>query len=116
MKCPNCLEVLKKGLEAIPHCLLNFAKKLAVNAAFYIVGVSVPLLVALPVLYIVGVTTHNHSAALLVFKIIFTIGQIIPLSVSLYISEWELTNTNENSSELCFAVCATVIAYVWLKF
>ena len=116
MRTPNILEAFKKGLKEIPSCLFNFIKKLLANGWFYFVISLIPLLISLIAMSIVVEVTHNHSAAAMVFKIISTIGQIIPLSMSLYISEWELTDTNENSSEMCFAICIAVIAYIWLKF
>ena len=116
MKRPSILEAFKKGIKEIPLCLFNFIKKLFVNGWVYGMFLLIPLLIALVTMSIVEALTHNHSAASTVFKIISTIGQIIPLSMSLYISGWELTETNENSSEICFAICVAVIAYLWLRF
>lgn len=116
MKGPSIFEAFKKGLKEILPCLFNFLKKLFANGWLYCVVLLIPLLIAFIAMSIAEAITHNHSAAAMVFKIISTIGQIIPLSMSLYMSEWELTGTNENSSEMCFVICATVIAYIWLSF
>lgn len=116
MKGPNFFEALKKGLKEIPSCLFNFIKRLIANGWLYGVISLIPLLVAFIAMSIAEALTHNHSTASLVFKIVATIGQIIPLSMSLYMSEWELIDTNENSSDICFTICAAVIAYIWLNF
>ena len=116
MKGPSIFEAFKKGLKEIPSCLFNFIKKLFANGWLYVVFSTIPLLVALIAMYLVKAFTQNTNAAGMVFKIMATIGQIIPLSMSLYMSEWELINTSEDSSEMCFAICAAVIAYIWLKF
>lgn len=115
MKKTSILEAFKKGLKEIPSCLFNFIKKLFVNGWFYAFVSVIPITIALVAMLLVKTITGNADAADLVFKILATIGQIIPLSMSLYISEWELTDTNENSSEMCFTICALVIAVLWLK-
>ena len=115
MKRTQIFEAFKKGLKEIPSCLFNFIKKLLVNGWFYAYFSVIPIAVALVITILVKTITGNADAAVLVFKILATIGQIIPLSMSLYISEWELVDTNENSSEICFTICAIVIAALWLK-
>ena len=115
MKKTSILEAFKKGLKEIPYCLFNFIKKLFVNSWFYGYISLIPMTIAFVVMYLVKTITGNADAAALVFKILATIGQIIPLSFSLYISEWELTETNENSSEICFTIFTLVIAALWLK-
>ena len=115
MKKTNILEAFKKGLKEIPSCLFNFIKKLFANGWFYAYICVIPMTIALVVMFIVKIIIGNADAAVLVFKILATLGQIIPLSISLYISKWELTDTNENSSEMCFTICAIVIAVLWLK-
>lgn len=116
MKGTSIFEAFQKGLKEIPSCLFNFIKKIFANGWIYVIISSIPLLAALIAMYIAEALTHNHSTASLVFKIVATVGQIIPLSMSLYMSEWELIDTNENSSEICFTICAAVIAYIWLNF
>ncbi len=107
-------KIFKKGLMEIPSCLFSFIKKLFPNAWFYFMFSLIPLGIALIAMSLVEALTHNSIAADLVFKILSTIGQIIPLSVSLYLSEWELIETNEDSAEICFTICALVIAALWL--
>ena len=109
-------ECFKEGLNLIPSCLWRFIKKLFVIGFFYGLLISIPLLISLGGMFLVKVITQNIGVASLTFKILATIGQIIPLSVSLYASESELIDTDENSAELCFAICAAVIAYIWIKF
>jgi hypothetical protein len=115
MRKPNILEVFKKGLTEIPSCLFSFIKKLFPNLWFYGVISTIPLVISLVAMFLVKVFTQSASVAALVFKILATIGQIIPLSTSLYISEWELVENNEDSSEICFMICALVIVLLWLK-
>lgn len=114
MKKPNIWEAFKKGLKEIPACLFNFIKKLFANGWIYAYISVIPMAIAFIVTYLVKTITGNADAAVLVFKILATLGQIIPLSMSLYLSEWELVDTNDNSSEICFTICALVIAALWL--
>ena len=109
------VEAFKSGLKLIPSRLFRFIKKLFCCAWSYAYTSLIPMLFALGVMFIVKSFTSNATAASIVFKILATIGQIMPLSMSLYISEWELTDTNENSSEMCFTICAIVIAVLWFK-
>ena len=94
---------------------INFIKKLFANGWFYAYISVLPMAIAFVVTLLVKTITGNADVAVLVFKILATIGQIIPLSMSLYISEWELIDTNENSAEICFTICAIVIAALWLN-
>ena len=114
MKKTTFLETLKMGLELILSCLFRSIKKLIVNLWFYFYISLIPMLIALVGMYLVKTFTQNTNAAGIVFKILATIGQIIPLSFSLYISEYELIATDEDSAELCFAICAVVISVLWL--
>ena len=116
MKKTGILEAFKKGLKEIPSCLFTFIKKLFANAWVYAYSCVIPVAIAFVVMLLVKTISGNADAASLVFKILATIGQIIPLSMSLYISEWELIDTNENSAEICFTICALVIAALWIKF
>ncbi len=112
----NFFEPIKIGLGLIPSRLFRFVKKLLVALWFYTYTSLIPMLIAFVVMYLVITFTQNTNAAGIAFKILATIGQIIPLSFSLYLSEHELVATDEDSAELCFAICALVIAALWLKF
>lgn len=114
MKKTTFLEALKIGLGLIPSRLFRFIKKLFVNLWFYAYISLIPVLIALVGMYLVKTFTQNTNAASIVFKVLATAGQIIPLSFSLYISECESIDTDEDSAELCFAICALVIAALWL--
>jgi hypothetical protein len=104
----------KNGLKLIFRNLVSFAKKLYVIAFAYgfslVIPISVALLVMLGLSLIPGI---DSNVPLLIFKILATAGQIIPLSIYLYISENELKQTNEDAPELCFAFCAAVITWIW---
>ena len=115
MKLKEYFMIFKRGLVLIPSRLFGFIKKLFPNVWFYFMFSLIPLLIAFIAMSITEALTHNGAAAM-VFKIISTIGQIIPLSMSLYLSESELIDTDEDSAEICFTLCAAVIAYIWLKF
>jgi putative Mn2+ efflux pump MntP len=112
MKIREYFEIFKKGLKEIPSCLFSFIKKLFPNAWFYGMFSTIPLLIAVAGMFLAKTFT-THATSILVFKILATIGQIIPLSTSLYLSEWELIETNEDSAEICFIICALVIAIIW---
>ena len=114
MKGPGIFETFRKGLKEIPSCLFNFIKKFFANGWFYAYFSAIPMIIALVVMLLVKTITGNADAAVLVFKILATAGQIIPLSMSLYISEWELINSNENSSEICCTICALAITALWI--
>ena len=116
MKKTSILEAFTKGLKEIPSSLFRFIAKLFTNGYLYFVSSLPTLLISFVIMAIVKGLSQDSYAAAMAFKIIFTIGQIIPLAMSIYMSEWELASTNENSSELCYAICAAIIAYVWIKF
>ena len=116
MKRTTFLEALKTGLGLIPSGLFRFIKKLFVNLWFYSYISLIPILIAFVGMHIVEALSQNTNAASIVFKVLATVGQIVPLSLSLYISEEELSSTDEDSAELCFAICALVIVALWLKF
>ena len=109
------VEAFKKGLKLIPSRLFRFIKKLFCSAWFYAYTALIPMVFAFVVMFLIKTFTQNANAAMIVFKILATVGQIIPLSSSLYISERELIATDEDSAELCFAICAIVIAALWLR-
>ena len=114
MRKNNFFTPIKIGLGLIPSRLFRFIKKLFVNLWFYAYISLIPMLIAFVVMQLVKTFTYNINAAGIVFKILATIGQIIPLSFLLYLSECELIDTDEDSAELCFAICALVIAALWL--
>ena len=109
------LKPIKIGLGLIPSRLFRFVKKLFVNLWFYFYISLIPMLIAFGGMYLIKSFTQNTNAASIVFKILATIAQIIPLSFSLYLSECELIETDEDSAELCFAIFVLVIAVLWLK-
>lgn len=113
MKKTSFIEALKIGLGLIPSGLLRFVKKFIVVLTFYAIGTLIPVLISFGVMQLL-VTFDTQDSANMAFKILFTIGQIIPLSFSLYLSEYELGSTDEDSEELCFAICAVVIASLWI--
>lgn len=114
MKKITFLDALKIGLGLIPSRLFRFIKKLLVILMFYGWISLIPMLIAFVGMQLVMTFSQNANVADIVFKILATIGQIIPLSFSLYLSEHELIATDEDSAELCFAICALVIAALWI--
>lgn len=115
MRKNDFFEPIKIGLGLIPSLLFRFIKKLLVALVFYAWFSLIPMLIAFGIMHLVTTFAQNANAASIVFKILATIGQIIPLSFSLYLSEHELIATDEDSAELCFAICASVIVAIWLK-
>ena len=104
----------KEGLKLIFRNLVSFVKKLYVIAFLYGLPMIIPMSIALLILWgLSNIPGIDPSVALLIFKIIATAGQIIPLSIYLYVAENELTQTNEDAPELCFAFCAAVITWIW---
>ena len=114
MKKITFLDALKIGLGLIPSRLFRFIKKLLVILMFYGWISLIPMLIAFVGMQLVMTFSQNANVADIVFKILATIGQIIPLSFSLYLSEHELIATDEDSAELCFTICALVIVALWL--
>lgn len=108
------LEAFKRGLKLIPSRLFGFIKKLLPCLWFYTYTSAIPILIALVIMGLVKLATGSVVAATLTFNILATIGQIVPLASSLYISEHELIDTDEDSAEICFIICALVIAALWL--
>lgn len=113
MRKNNFLDVFRIGLGLIPSRLFLFIKKLLATLVFYAWISMIPMLIAFAAMHLVK--TFAPNAAAIVFKILGTIGQIIPLSSSLYLSECEFIDTDEDSAELCFAICAIVITALWIK-
>lgn len=109
------IKAFKIGFGLIPSYLFRFIKKLLTNLWFYAYISLIPMLIAFVGMNIIDAIAQNTSLAGTVFKILATAGQVIPLSFSLYMSECELAATDDNSAELCFAICAVVIAALWLN-
>lgn len=104
----------REGLKLIFRNFVCFVKKLYVIAFLYGLPMIIPVSVALLILWgLSNIPGIDSNVASLVFKIILTAGQIIPLSIYLYISENELKQTDEDAPELCFAFCAAVITWIW---
>lgn len=104
----------REGLKLIFRYFFNFIKKLYVIVFIYGLSSCIPLLAALPIVWVLSVIPGIDSKITsLVFKIIITAGQIIPLSIYLYIAENELAETKEDAPELCFACCAAIITCIW---
>lgn len=101
-----------EGLKLIPRHLANFLKKMGCIIFIYGIAMAIPLLVAAPIGWLL--TLISRDVAWIVFKIIFTVGQIIPVSIYLHAAEDGLSKTDEDSPELCFAFCAAVITWVWV--
>ena len=108
------LEPIKIGLRLIPSRLFRFIKKLLAILIFYCLISLIPMLIAFVGMQLVVTFFANTNAADIAFKVLATVGQIIPLSFSLYLSEFELIDTDEDSAELCFVIFALVIAALWL--
>ena len=107
----------KNGLKLIWRGLFNFLKKLGLVIFFYGFPMFIPMVVALLLLWILSsISAIDQNVAVFVFKIVATMGQIIPLSIYLDAAENELKQTDEVSSELGFAFCAAVIAFIWIRF
>ena len=107
----------REGLKLIFRNFVGFVKKLCVIAFFYGLPMIIPVSVALLILWgLSNIPGIDSNVASLIFKIILTVGQIIPLSIYLYIAETELIRTNEEAPELCFALCAAVITWIWTCF
>ena len=109
-------EAFKEGLKLVPSRLFRFIKKLYGAGFLYSIGLVIPVIISLVGMFLVKVVSQNVEAASLTMKILFTIGQIVPLSISLHVSENELINTDENSAELCYAICVSFIVYIWNNF
>ena len=109
-------EAFKEGLKLIPSRLFRFIKKLCCVGFFYGLVLVIPAVISLGIMSLVKVVSQNVEAASLTFKILFTIGQVVPLSISLHLSENELINTDEDSAELCYAICVSFIVYIWNVF
>lgn len=104
----------KEGLKLILRYFFNFIKKLFVIVFIYGLSMVIPLLAALLIFWVLSVIPGIDSKITsLVFKIIITAGQIIPLSIYLSIAEDELAQTKEDAPELCFAFCAAIITWIW---
>lgn len=104
----------KEGLRLILRYLWSFIKKLSVIAFLYGLPMVIPCIVSLLLLWVLSLIPGiSTDIELIIFKIIFTVGQIIPLSIYLYCSENELKEANEDAPELCFACCAAIITWVW---
>lgn len=115
MKKPTFLNAFKIGFALLPSRLFRFIKKLFAVLMLYGWISLIPMTISFLGMSLVENFTHNTNAADTVFKILATIGQIVPLSFSLYLSECELKATDEDSTELCFAIFAVVIAALWIK-
>lgn len=103
------------GLKLIPRYLFDFVKKFVVLTFFYGITMGIPLIFSLLIFWLLSIIPGiSLNAAGLVYKIIATVGQIIPLSINLYLAENQLAKTKENSPELCFAFCAATIAWIWI--
>jgi hypothetical protein len=104
----------KKGLKLIFRNFVSFVKKLFVVAFLYGLPMIIPLSVAVLMRWgLSSIPGIDPYVASLICKIIATAGQIIPLSIYLYVAENELIITNEDAPELCFAFCAAVITLIW---
>lgn len=104
----------KEGLRLIFRNFISFFKKMYVLSFVYGLALTIPTLIALPILLGLSIIPGiDITVSSLIFKIVFTAGQIIPLSIYLYVAENELTQTNEDAPELCFALCAAVITWIW---
>ena len=113
----NYYTAFKKGLKLILRNFFSFLKKLFVILFFYGIAMIIPISVALLILWGLSIIPGIPPAVpRLIFKIIATIGQVIPLSIYLYVAENELKKTHEDATELSFAFCAAVITWIWTCF
>ena len=104
----------REGLKLILRYFFNFIKKLYVIVFIYGLSLCVPLFAALLIGWVLSVIPGiDSNITSPIFKIIITAGQIIPLSIYLYIAKNELAETKEDSPELCFACCAAIITWIW---
>lgn len=102
------------GFKLIFRDFIKFIKKLLLILFLYGLPMVIPMSVAALILWgLSNIPGIDPKVALLICKIIATAGQIIPLSIYLYVAENELTQTNEDAPELCFAFCAAVITWIW---
>lgn len=107
-------DAFKEGLKLVPSRLFRFLKKLVGNLFIYGLILIIPLIIALGIMFLVKILTQDTDISTMAFKIFATIGQIIPLAISLHVSENELIATNEDSAELCFAICVVIIGWIWI--
>ena len=107
-------DAFKEGLKLVPSRLFRFIKKLVCNLFIYGPVLTIPLIIAFGIMFLVKILTQDTDIAIMAFKIFATIGQIIPLTISLYVSENEFIKNNEDSSELCFAICVVIIGCIWI--
>jgi len=104
----------KDGLKLLFRNFVSFLKRLCVIIFFYGLPMCIPMIAALLIIWVLSLIPGIDNGIIsLVFKIVATAGQIIPLSIYLYVAENELKKTQENAPELCFAFCATVITLIW---
>ena len=104
----------KEGLKLVFRDFRNFIKKLCGVIFFYGLPMTIPVLFALLVQWVLScIPGIDKEVEVLIFKITATVGQIIPLSIYLQTAETELKNTDEASPELCFAFCVVAITWIW---
>lgn len=102
-----------EGIKKIPLHLGKFIKKILSTVFVYAYSSILPIAFALLVHWILSLTDIPSEISSIIFKILSTIGQIIPLSVALYSSDEEFERTNNEFSDLCFAVCIAAIVWIW---
>ncbi len=103
----------KEGLSLIFPEFFSFFKKMLAVLVLYAISATIPFTIVVLIVWLLGAAGIDPKVASLVFKILATIGQIIPLSIYLSESEKQLKQTNEDAPELCFALCTAVIIWLW---
>ena len=101
----------RKGLDKLIPSLFSFIKKLF-GLLFYLLPATIPTGIAFLVMWGLRYLDVNLDISRLVMKIIFSIGQIIPLSVYIHLANNE-NHYDDYSSDLGFAFCAIAIAWMW---
>lgn len=100
-----------KGLDKLIPSFFSFIKKLF-GLLFYLLPAAIPTGIAFIVMWGLIYLNVSLDISRLVMKIVFSIGQIIPLSVYLHLANNE-NHYDDYSSDLGFALCAIAIAWMW---
>lgn len=100
-----------KGLKLIVPRFIDFFKKFFSTMWFY----SYFSFIIIAIVGIIAICLHwldiDTDTAIIIIQVLFTVCQIIPLSLSLDLAQ---NSDKEFSSDLCFVACGTYIAVVWL--
>ena len=108
-------EHICEGLKRIVPRFFSFFKKLFMTGFIYSVFNLIPIII-ITVCVILAKLFYgfglDKETLLLIAKILYTAGQIIP--VSWFLGAVKDDDEEEVSIDLCFAICIMVISYIWI--